>query len=250
MKKKIGKLCYFCGSAATSGEHVPPRQMFKGFDCDSLVVPSCNDHNSMKSNRNQAVISALLTPLHLGNPKNLKPEIIKAINFALPSFERAKRLAVRTPLLIDPPTELKALPELAHLDPSVLLTTWIRQLTAGILYSGIGSESRSIKWAETHVWSPNWFPHEKPIPVDLAEYIKTITPKKNLQILFDSLPWQSGWSSSPKPYPSIIYSFMIVIHSDELITLRHKFYEQYNWYVTFHGTKNSIELLQKKVLEV
>jgi len=250
MKKKSGKLCYYCGAHATSGEHVPPKQMFKTFDCDCLTVPSCDEHNSMKSGRDQAIVSALLIPLHSGRHRyKLEPEIEQAINAALPSFERAKRKAVRTPFLKDPPAGYEDLPDLAHLAPSVNISSWIRQLTAGIIFSGIFAASTTIKWSKSIVWSPNWFPTESPAPVEQAEFIKIIKPKMELQIELDNLLWQNGWSAHPKPYPSLIYSFQVHIWPEKQIIVRHKIYNRYTWYVNFRATSNSMEKLLKKLRE-
>src|SRR5258706_15617847 len=63
MKQKHKKPCYYCGSQANSDEHAPPRQMFKGFSCDSITVPSCSTHNSEKGGADQAIVSAFLIPL-------------------------------------------------------------------------------------------------------------------------------------------------------------------------------------------
>jgi hypothetical protein len=39
-------ICYWCGTPATSKEHVPPRNLFpKGKNKDLITVPSCTEHN-------------------------------------------------------------------------------------------------------------------------------------------------------------------------------------------------------------
>ncbi|WP_417436821.1 hypothetical protein [Idiomarina abyssalis] len=43
--------CYFCGAEKTSMEHVPPKSFFpKELRQDLIRVPSCDKHNSKKSN--------------------------------------------------------------------------------------------------------------------------------------------------------------------------------------------------------
>ena len=196
MRTESGKRCYYCNSLATSGEHIPPKQMFKAFQCDSITVPSCDEHNSKKSGRDQAIVSALLIPLHAGrNRYPLEPEIIQAIDAAIPSFERAKRSAVRTPFLNDPPMGLEDLPELAHLAPSVKVGDWIRHLTAGLIYSGIETASTTIRWSKSIVWSPDWFPADTPAPVNYDEAVRIIKLNQERHRALDSLNWQQGWSA-------------------------------------------------------
>jgi hypothetical protein len=186
--------------------------MFKTSNCDSLVVPSCDEHNSKKSGNDQAIVSALLIPLHTGRHRYpIEPEIEQAIDAALPSFERAKRVAVKTAFLIDPPEGLEDLPDLAHLSPSVNMLSWIRLLTAGIIFNGIGSASTSIKWEKSAAWSPDWFPTETPAPMEHAEIVQIIERNQKIHEALSKQTWQNGWSADPKPYPNIIYSFQVCI---------------------------------------
>jgi hypothetical protein len=250
MKNRGGKRCYYCGGIATSGEHIPPKQMFKAFHCDSLTVPSCDDHNSNKSGRDQAIVSALLLPLHTGRNRHpLEPEIERAIELAHPSFERAKRSAIRTPFLKDPPKGLEDLPDLAHLVPSVNMAAWIRQLTAGLIYSGIDKASTTIKWSESIVWSPDWFPTGSPVPVEHADVVPIIMQNQEKRSALDALSWQPGWSAQPNPYPEIIYSFQVHVFPDKQVMIRHKFYNRYAWYVQFKASNKSISKLLLRLRE-
>jgi hypothetical protein len=44
--------CYFCGVAATSREHVPPKSLFDA-GAASITVPSCAEHNSNRSKHDE-----------------------------------------------------------------------------------------------------------------------------------------------------------------------------------------------------
>ena len=40
------KICYWCGNAASSNEHVPPQNLFpNGYRKDLITVGSCKKHN-------------------------------------------------------------------------------------------------------------------------------------------------------------------------------------------------------------
>ncbi|MCK0745462.1 hypothetical protein [Chromohalobacter nigrandesensis] len=58
-------LCYFCGSPATSKEHVPPKSFFpkggrRGYRRNLIKVPSCDAHNSLKSKDDEYVRALLV----------------------------------------------------------------------------------------------------------------------------------------------------------------------------------------------
>jgi hypothetical protein len=244
MENKSKERCYFCTKPATSREHIPPKQMFKGFDCDSITVPSCDNHNSKKCGHDQAIVSALLIPLHTGrNRYPLEPEIIQAIELALPSFERSKHFAVQSPFLKDPPKGLEDLPDLAHLEPSVKVADWVRQLTAGLVYSKIELSSTTISWSKATTWSPDWFPTYGPGPIAHREAVEGIKVKQKQRAILDKLSWEQGWSAYPRPYPSIIYTFHFHVFPDKYVVFRHKFYNRYTWYVTFKASKKCIAKL-------
>lgn len=244
MGTKIKESCYYCHRLATSREHVPPKQMFKGFECDSLTVPSCDEHNSKKCGHDQAIVSAFLIPLHTGrNRYPVEPEIEKAIELAKPSFERSKRFAVKSQFLKDPPKGLENLPDLAHLDPSVKMTDWIRQLTAALVYSKIETTSNTISWSKATTWSPDWFPTDSPGPITHHETVERIKLNQKQRVVLDKLDWRQGWSAYPRPYPNIIYMFHIHVFLDKHIMIRHKFYNRYTWYVAFKASKKCINKL-------
>jgi hypothetical protein len=251
MKITPGMRCYYCGSLATSGEHVPPKQMFKPFECDSITVPSCDEHNSKKGGRDQAIVSALLIPLQTGRDRYpLEPQVEKAIEAALSSFERAKHSAIQTAFLKDPPSGLEDLPDLAHLAPSVNMTAWIRQLTAGIIYSGIQEEGFPIKWSKSMVWSPDWVPVDSPDPLEYADAVNKLKLNQERRAGLDSLNWELGWSAYPRSYPDTIYSFQLHTSQDRQVMVRHKFYNRYTWYVHFKASSKIIRKLREKLSEV
>lgn len=58
-------LCYFCGSPATSKEHVPPKSFFpkggaRDYRRNLIKVPSCDAHNSLKSKDDEYVRALLV----------------------------------------------------------------------------------------------------------------------------------------------------------------------------------------------
>ena len=246
MKTKSRKRCYYCGGMIQSKEHIPPRQMFKLFECDSITVPSCDEHNTKKSGDDQAIVNALLLPLYSGQHRYpLEPEIEQVIQDAVPSFDRTKRTAVRTSLLKDPPRGLEDLPDLAYLAPRVGITNWMRQLTAGLIFDGIGLASETIGWSKSLVWSPDWFSADTPAPIEYEEAVETLKDNQEQRSALDGLTWEKGWSAYPKPYPEIIYRFHLHFGQKKVI-VRHKFYNRFTWYVQFKSSNRiSTKLFSK-----
>ena len=131
MKRKHKETCYFCGQQATSDEHAPPKKMFKGFDCDSITVPSCDLHNSSKGGNDRAIVNALIMPLYnIKDKSNFEEQIKVAISNNSSSFEKTKYKAIESPLFIGITGDYKDMPNLAYLIPSVNMSLWIKELTA------------------------------------------------------------------------------------------------------------------------
>ena len=92
----MAKTCYYCSTYDTSKEHVPPKQMFKGFACDRLTVYACDEHNNKKSGYDQAVITGLLTSLanmqKSSRRYSLNPDVTAAIDVAEANFHHSKNM--------------------------------------------------------------------------------------------------------------------------------------------------------------
>ena len=244
------KRCYFCGTQATSYEHAPPKLMFRGFVCDSITVPSCESHNSHKSGADQAVVAGFLTPLRWrlqrpGVAAKLPPDVIRAVEIASKSFERAKRKAVPTYLLKNPPPQLADQPSVAFITPQVEIRAWIRQLNAAILYSSIRTHAHGTRWQEALVWSPSWVPGPSPQPLDFESVRDTLLEGELLKKELESLPWEAGWSAHPKPYPSSLYHFDVHFKSPGSIVVSHHFYGNYTWYVAISLSPKAVKAIKE-----
>jgi hypothetical protein len=218
--------------------------MFKGFPCDSITVPSCEAHNNSKGGADQAIVSAFLIPLYNGIGKYpLEGDVLSAVQLAQSSFERTKRKAVNTPLLKNPPQALKYLPNVAYLVPSINIGTWIRQLTAGLVYDGAQSFDSTINWPKIIVRSPDWIAANEPESLELEQVISVMRKQDRDQSALEQLNWESGWSAHPSPYPSVIYAFQIHLEPDQKIIFRHRFYNRFTWYAYFSAAQETIAKL-------
>jgi len=249
MKNESDK-CYYCGGLATTREHAPPKQMFKDFNCDTITVPSCHEHNCSKGGNDQAIVNVLLTSL-----KNLcesdrkyniasNKDIQHAIKNASSSFERTKNRIINKPFLDDMPNNWKHLPNVGFLKRPIKIKDWIKNLTAAFIYDGINDYDDSIDWDKIDCWSPEY--------VD-SEFASTSEDKLNLLFKYDNFTnwiekkkWFNGWSAYPKKYPESIYCFFFLIEQDDF-TIKHRFYNSFNWYATFKISPKFREKLLKKI---
>jgi hypothetical protein len=236
MSVKPPKTCYFCDARKTSQEHVPPQQMFKGFECDSITVPSCDEHNSKKSGQDQAIVHALLKPLLYGQEHYpVEPEIKHAIECAKSGFEKTKHTAQNVQMVKLPPHLSGELPEVSYLAPEVNLSYWIMLISAALIYKALGRRDKSIQWQNSSPWSAE-FIHGPMHQLTLDEAAKRFKSDLEFSRFLDFNQWFLGWSAVIRPYPPLIYRFDIAI-SGEPIVMRHLFYNRYKWFVNIWGAE-------------
>ncbi len=234
------KKCYYCGSLKVSREHAPPKQLFKGFICDKITVPSCEKHNKHKSFDDESIIKAMLISLdNLSEKYKYEKEIKKLINSTKPYFPQVKK-TVKSELISDKlPKDLKY--ELAHLSGNIDIEEWIKQITAALVYSVIKRYDPANKFKEAFVFLPFWIPNSV-VYKGLKNIKKELKRKKHFKELFEGNEWSDGWSSGKNNYPASIYKFFFSI-VDEFVIFKHVFLKQYNWYVVFEASDKTKKML-------
>lgn len=244
------KACYFCGSVANSTEHVPPKQMFKAFTCDSITVPSCEEHNSKKSNADQAIVSAFLVPINNSIGKyQYEDDVLKAVDSGKEGFAHTKRFAVDSPVFKNPPKILENLPNLAFLVPPISIHNWVKQLTAAIVWDGLKQWDSRLEWKYALAWSREWVPATGPSSISVNEFIEISQRYRLVENDLKKLKWISGWSASPRPYPRAIYYFDVCALKSDVIGFRHTFYNRYKWYVFSNSPKDVILRILERAKE-
>jgi hypothetical protein len=214
--------------------------MFRAFSCDSITVPSCDDHNTAKAGTDQAIVSALL--LQVDNQKDRYPppdDVLKAIEMGRSSFERTKRTVVEGRMLKDPPEPFADLPKLAYLAPSIDIYNWTRQLTAALVYDALQYSDPTIDWSQTAAWSPTWLSAPGPASIELHQAVSELERGAEIESQLTRWDWEEGWSAYPRPYPSTIYRFQLHFEPDFDVIFRHRFYSTYTWYNWFSASETT-----------
>jgi hypothetical protein len=247
------KPCYYCGSAAPSTqEHAPPKLIFSGFECDSITVPSCNDHNNQKAPRDRAVATALIKSLHralnAGLPAtSITSDARKAIEHLVPNFAQANREVSDQPLLSDA--------ELRFDIPAVNISVaeWICQLSAALVWSATGQFDPAIKWTDALVWSPTFI--EGPEGKNLSALLFQLALNELSEQNIEKFEWHAGWCAHPRSYPHDVYNFSLcfsptLVSQIELeVAIRHQFYGCLNWYVWFTPSQDTRKTLQEAIID-
>jgi len=222
--------------------------MFKGFTCDKIRVPSCLVHNSSKSQHDQDVVAALLTPFRSSEGlQPINPKVQLAVERAKESFQRSKHRAIETPFISNKPSDMQHLPNVAYMSTESMFS-WIRQLTAAIFYDGLKRYVAEVDWERMIIRSPNWVARKGPF--DLASFEeagKIFRQNQELRDLFDEEQWEPGWSAHPKPYPTEIYNFWLSVGYDDGIGIKHQFYGNFDWYTWFSAPRNEVTAFRKVV---
>jgi hypothetical protein len=228
MPRSRGKVCYYCGKPATGREHVPPKQMFREFDCDSITVPSCEDHNTSKSFDDQTIIDHLI---HGVDWQRKRASISKGAAKALPlrpsSFSRTKRL-------IDyaNPIDHPMLPTVPYLEPGPDIYRWMQCIAAALVFDGAGFHDASIDWPAAVVFSPGFLPGPKGLKIPVDDAAKWLGARQQTADGWDrSFDWRKGWSAQPKPYPADVFAFHVGFYRRGFVGLRLLFYGDSRWYV-------------------
>jgi len=232
--------CYYCGLPATSDEHAPPDFMFRGFPCGNIQVRSCAEHNTEKSSRDQAIVSALLLPLQnlldAGEIKlcDLEPNVQTALGYIKSSYKRVKRLAHSSPLV-------PGYANPAYIEPKANIRGWMRMLTAALVRDGTKSFDSLIDWDAARADSPELVGADNQLSRPHKEAVDMINAIRARLAGLETFNWHDGWS----PYPADIYSFQLHFGEGAMI-VKHKFYNRYIWYVEFTPSQDTISRLRHK----
>ena len=142
------KKCYYCGKKMSSKEHIPPQQLFKGFDVNSITVYSCAEHNNKKSYNDDAIIKSMLMAIENSN-NNLTPNIQIAVDNAKEHYKQVKRTVKGEKIYYDYNEKIICL------DPSIDLDNWIRALSAAMIYYKIKDFDDKNKYKEYKIFERN-----------------------------------------------------------------------------------------------
>ena len=254
------KPCYYCGIPAQdnmrhSREHAPPEMMFKCFDCDSITVPSCKDHNTKKNIGDRAIVTAMIMAAYQTwkkyphSPK-ITDNVLRAIKAVEPYFSQAKNEVQLQNLLVDPPSNKDF--NLPYVKPHTKIHAWLRQLTAAMIWSKIGKNDSYFNWDQAWVWSPGYIQISGPILRE--EAVQRFIQNRGIESNMNTLNWQSGWTAIPRGYPKDIYSFELCFLDcpeewDGMnIIFKHHFYNGISiWYTCFMVSPETEECITEIV---
>jgi hypothetical protein len=247
MPRSRGKVCYFCGQASTGREHVPPQQMFRAFDCDSITVPSCDDHNTSKSSEDQVIIDLLMHSIDWQRRRGpVSQQATEALSLRFSSFSHTKRRIDHSNLV-----DRRELPEIPYLEPGTDIYRWMQQVAAGLVFDAARFHDPSVDWSRALVFCPTFLPVAKapPLPLDVATH--WLRERQEIADGADrSFEWLPGWSAQPRPYPPDLFAFQIAFDDEGFVGLRLLFYGQSRWYVVTQMSGRTRRALKERLSRV
>ncbi len=246
-----GKFCYYCGIELKTGkngnrttEHVPPQMMFQAFECDSITVPSCPEHNSSRSGQDQAFIAGFMKALNSDN-YYLHEDVRKAIEFESKksTFETTKNIAQPKPFFKNPTGNRANLSDVTHIKFSP--EDWIRQITAGLVYDATQKHDPSINWEQAFTHHANWYPGNGE-GFEEEDGLRLLVDKTQKTQVWEELDWLKGWSAYSREYPSNIYRFYVYFAKP--ILFKHVFFNSFTSHISFECSEAARKPLGHKVL--
>ena len=247
MARTRGRVCYYCGQPATGQEHVPPKQMFRAFDCDSITVPSREDHNTSKSFDDQIIIDLLAHGVEW-QPRRvpLSHHAAEAVSLRYASFSYTQR-RIQYAKLVEHPM----LAPTPYLEPETNIQGWMQHAAAALVFDGVGFHDASIDWPAAVVFSPTFLPGPKAPPLPLDDAAEWLTERQRIADAADgSFDWREGWSAQPKPYPADVFAFDVGFYDRGFVGLRLLFYGESRWYVITPMSGHTRRALRKRLAAV
>ena len=226
------KACYFCGDKKASKDHIPPKQIFKGFKINRMTVYSCNKHNSGKGHKDEAIVKSMLMAIKNSNSITITPELSKALDEVKDHYNQVKNIVSEEQIFIDRDENIVCL------DASIDLDNWIRQLSAGMIYYKTRYYDNENDFVTSKVSERNSYSRNKR---SFKDFQNERNEKIELQTMIETGEWNSSWIPNDC-YPENLYFFQYQINDDSIL-IKHVFYKCFVYYNLIKISKKTKELL-------
>lgn len=244
------KPCFYCGAPGPSSkEHAPPRNFFEVSVCSKITVPACAEHNTDKAGSDNAIKAALLRGIDEMIANGVKTDasdgVRRTIELMRSKYQQANRLVKIKPLVSDHPDDAGVKLPFLHKEADV--ESWVRMLTAALLWSVTGTHDSGCNWSDSEVFSPSYIPGRR--DADLTPQSLAATYEKNLctwRNLEETGLWRHGWQPYPDPFPPDLYHFDVCLataYGRRTATFKHYFFSAHPYYVQFETTGDTIAIM-------
>jgi len=226
------KLCYFCGNEKASKDHIPPKQIFKGFNINRMTVYSCDKHNSGKSDKDEAIVKSMLLAIENNNNITITPELLKALNEIKDHYNQVKKTVTKEQIFFDSNEDIVCL------DASIDLDNWIRQLSAGMIYYKTKYYDNENNFVTSKVFERNSYSRDKR---SVENFQNERNKKIELQTMSEIGEWNNSWIPD-NCYPENLYFFQYKI-INKFILFKHIFYKCFVFYNLIEISNKTKEIL-------
>jgi hypothetical protein len=165
----------------------------------------------------------------------------QSIALMRPKYPQANRFVTMKPLVSEHPDDAGI--ELPFVHKDVEIESWVKMLTAALLWGVTGSHDSGTDWGEAHVFSPSYIPGRCSAELTAEElvsgYDRNIYEWRNLE---DTGVWRHGWQPDSGPFPPDIYNFDVCLDrvaGSPAAIFKHYFFSKHPYYVSF-GTSERV----------
>ncbi len=246
------KPCYFCGAPGPSTrEHAPPKRFFEGTQCSSITVPSCDLHNSAKSGADHAVKAALLRGVEELIARGIRTDVPDALRRSMDAmqdkYRQANALVTMQPFISDDPADEGLRLPFLHKDAQI--ESWVKTLTAALVWSVTGTNESGSDWDRAWLWSPSYYAGRLDVPLSTetfqAKIDKVIYTWRHLE---EAGRWRSGWQPHPDPFPPALYRFDVCVEASKgtpTVIIRHSFFGSHLYFARFGTSEQTIGIMDE-----
>jgi len=164
-----------------------------------------------------------------------------------PKYRQANGLVTMKPLVSDHPDDAGV--ELPFISNSTGVESWVKMLTAALLWSVTGKHDSGSDWNRASVFSPSYIPGNRDTDLTpehlAAAYDRNLYTWRNLE---DSGQWQHGWQPDSGPFPPEIYRFDVCLDTAArrpTAVIKHHFFCKHPYYVCFETSQEVISIMDR-----
>jgi hypothetical protein len=213
-------------------------------------VPSCEQHNSSKSDYDQALVTAILRSLDQIDGRlekfQMSDSLRKTVERNKSNYEHVKRQVSLRKMVEGGPPEMDI--HFPYINAEYAGLDWFNQLSAALCWVVLGDYDPECEWSSAETWSNSFF--KCGMPMTNEKFVKTLFERGYVyDAIVSSGRWKAGWQTKPRPYPPELYEFRLCVDRRAIgginrIHFWHKVSTSHSFFTTFTGSSKLLEILR------
>ncbi len=171
----------------------------------------------------------------------------RSIDAMQDKYRQANALVTMQPFISDDPRDAGIRLPFLHKDAQI--ESWVKTLTAALVWSVTGTDASRSAWDRAWLWSPSYYAGRLDVPLSMesfqAKIDGVIYTWRNLE---DAGCWQPGWQPDPDPFPPALYGFDVCFEAatrNPTAIIRHRFFGSHLYFARFETAEETIASMKK-----